>query len=117
MPYGRKQERIVRIANFIGSTNNISLLKESSNVRWLIFDIQSIDFSYNKIDINKIWSQAYYLAYEDKEFNPELSSEELELMMKRIKSLGLILKKRKNSYLLSNQVKLKMTLWLLQNYL
>ncbi len=77
LPYGKKQERINRIANFIGSTNKPYLLKDNVNVRWLIFDIQSIDFSYSQIDINDIWAQAYHLAYFDCEFKAELNSAEL----------------------------------------
>ena len=52
-------------------------MKDNSNVRWLVFEIQSFDFSYSKIDINKVWSQAYHLAYKDYDFNPYLTSEEL----------------------------------------
>lgn len=77
MPYGRKAERIDRIASFLGSTNQTGILKDNSNVRWLVFEIEEFDFSYSTIDINKVWSQAYNLAYHDKSFNPFLTSEEL----------------------------------------
>ena len=77
LPYARKSERIERIASFIGSTNKTHILKDYSNVRWLVFEINHIDFSYSKIDINKIWSQAYYLAYHEKGFNPFMTNDEL----------------------------------------
>ncbi len=77
LPYAKKSERIVRRASFLGSTNRAHILKDNSNVRWLVFEIQSFDFSYSKIDINKVWSQAYHLAYKDYDFNPYLTSEEL----------------------------------------
>lgn len=77
LPYAKKSERIVRRASFLGSTNRAHILKDNSNVRWLVFEIQSFDFSYSKIDINKVWSQAYHLAYKDFDFNPYLTSEEL----------------------------------------
>ncbi|MGV0977824.1 VapE domain-containing protein [Empedobacter falsenii] len=77
LPYAKKSERILRRASFLGSTNKAHILKDNSNVRWLVFEIQSFDFSYSKIDIDKIWSQAYHLAYKDNSFNPFLTSEEL----------------------------------------
>ena len=77
LPYGRKSERIERIASFLGSTNQIGILKDNSNVRWLVFEIDFIDFSYSNIDINMVWSQAYHLAYKEKSFNPFMTNDEL----------------------------------------
>ncbi len=77
LPYAKKSERIIRRASFLGSTNRAHILKDNSNVRWLVFEILSFDFSYTKIDIDKIWSQAYHLAYKDNDYNPFLTSEEL----------------------------------------
>ena len=77
LPYGRKSERIERIASFLGSTNQIGILKDNSNVRWLVFEIDFIDFSYSNIDINMVWSQAYNLAYKEKSFNPFMTNDEL----------------------------------------
>ncbi|RLZ08047.1 VapE domain-containing protein [Faecalibacter macacae] len=78
MPYGRKAERIDRIASFLGSTNQTGILKDNSNVRWLVFEVDHFDFSYTTIDINKVWSQAYHLAYHGNTFNPFLTPEELK---------------------------------------
>lgn len=77
LPYGKRSQRLIRRANFIGSTNRMDILRDHTNVRWMIFDVESIDFSYIKIDIDKVWSQAYYLAYHQKDFNPFLTVDEL----------------------------------------
>lgn len=59
---------VQRRANFVASTNQIEFLTdETGNVRWLPFVINSInhdhggDRGYGKLDINKIWAQAYTL--------------------------------------------------------
>jgi len=78
LPYGKKQERLKRISNFLGTDNNLDILKdETGNVRWLPLEITSIDFSYDQIDIDKVWAEAYYLAYKDSSFNPELTQEDV----------------------------------------
>lgn len=77
LPYGKRSQRLIRRANFISSTNRMDILRDHSNVRWMIFDVASIDFSYTEIDIDKIWSQAYYLAYHQRDFNPFLTVDEL----------------------------------------
>jgi len=46
--------------------------------------VKKIDFSYSKeINVDKIWSQAYYNAYKRKDFNPELTFEDIEENEKR----------------------------------
>lgn len=77
LPYGKRSQRLIRRANFVGSTNRIDILRDHTNVRWIIFDVSSIDFSYTEIEIDKIWSQAYFLAYHQKDFNPFLTVDEL----------------------------------------
>lgn len=81
LPYGRKNTRLTRICSFIGSTNQTSFLTdETGSVRWLIFHvIDSLNFNYsNEVNIDKVWSQAYHLAYKDKSFNPELTLKDIE---------------------------------------
>jgi|26BtaG_2_1085354.scaffolds.fasta_scaffold00015_3 predicted P-loop ATPase len=80
VPYGKRQERLSRICNFVGSTNKTDFLTdETGNVRWLIFEIQHIDFKYNlEIDIEKVWSQAYYNAFQRKGYDPDLTKEDVE---------------------------------------
>lgn len=77
LPYGKRSQRLVRRANFIGSTNRMDILRDHSNVRWIIFDVKSFDFSYSSIEVDKIWSQAFYLAYNQKSYNPFLTVDEL----------------------------------------
>lgn len=78
LPYGKKSERILRRASFIGSTNRAHILKDNSNVRWIVFEIESFDFSYSSISIENVWSQAVHLAYYDKCFNPYMMQHELD---------------------------------------
>lgn len=81
LPYGRKNTRLTRICSFIGSTNQTSFLTdETGSVRWLIFHvIDSLNFNYsNEVNIDRVWSQAYHLAYKDKSFNPELTLKDIE---------------------------------------
>ena len=60
LPYERKATIIHRVASFIGSTNMAEFLTdETGSVRWLCFEIKSIDWRYAKeVDINKCWAQA-----------------------------------------------------------
>lgn len=76
LPYDRKNSKLNRICSFIGSTNETDFLDDpTGSVRWLCFELtDAIDFNYSKeVEINKVWSQAYYLAYKDAGFNPELT--------------------------------------------
>ncbi|MEN8185952.1 MAG: VapE domain-containing protein [Bacteroidota bacterium] len=81
LPYDRKNTTLPRICSFMGSTNMSSFLNdETGSVRWLCFELRDkIDFAYSKeIDINKVWNQAYHLAYTNKDFNPELSLQDIK---------------------------------------
>lgn len=81
LPYDRKNTTLPRICSFIGSTNMPSFLNdETGSVRWLCFELKGkIDFLYSKeVDISKVWSQAYHLAYSDSNFNPELSISDIQ---------------------------------------
>ncbi|SDS99226.1 MULTISPECIES: VapE domain-containing protein [Maribacter] len=81
LPYDRKSTIINRICSFIGSTNMSEFLNdETGSVRWLCFELfGQIDFRYSKeIEINKVWAQAYHLAYNDKSFNPELTTDDIK---------------------------------------
>lgn len=76
LPYDRKNTILPRVCSFIGSTNMTTFLNdETGSVRWLCFELSDkINFAYSKeIDINKVWAQAYHLAYNDPNFNPELT--------------------------------------------
>ena len=81
LPYDRKNSTLPRTCSFIGSTNRSTFLNnETGSVRWLCFELKgSIDFSYSReIDINKVWAQAYYLAYIDEQFCPELTLDDIQ---------------------------------------
>lgn len=78
LPYDRKNSIIHRIASFIGSTNMAEFLTdETGSVRWLCFEIKSINWKYKtEIDINKVWAQAYALYREG--IATEMTKEEIE---------------------------------------
>lgn len=81
LPYDKRNTTLSRICSFIGSTNQSTFLSdETGNVRWLCFELLGqIDFKYSKeVDINKVWTQAFHLAYYDNQFNPELTVEDIE---------------------------------------
>ena len=77
-PFEKKAVVTPRRANFVGSTNKTEFLNdESGSVRWLCFEIDSIDWNYSKeIDIDLVWAQAYDL-YKNK-FPYELTAAEIE---------------------------------------
>lgn len=80
LPYDRKNSVLYRTCSFIGSTNRSTFLNdETGSVRWLCFDLMgTINFNYSKeVDIDKVWAQAFHLAYKDKDFNPELSLQDI----------------------------------------
>ncbi|MEI6694564.1 MAG: VapE domain-containing protein [Bacteroidota bacterium] len=88
LPYERRAVTIKRRANFWGSTNEAKFLTDlTGNVRWLAFKIVNINFDYSKkIDINKVWAQAYRLLTENKagkNYNYQLTVEEIKLNEKR----------------------------------
>lgn len=63
LPYDRKNSILPRRASFVGSSNSLEILNdETGTVRWLCFDITSIDWNYKKeVDINQVWAEAYHL--------------------------------------------------------
>lgn len=79
LPYAKREETIQRISNFIGSTNDDTFLNDpTGSVRWLIFEVNKIDWNYSKaIDINDIWSQAYTLS-KDKNFNEKFTEKDVK---------------------------------------
>ncbi|SDS74788.1 Virulence-associated protein E [Gillisia sp. Hel1_33_143] len=89
LPYDRKNSNLHRTCSFIGSTNRATFLNdETGSVRWLCFELKGkIDFAYShKIDIDKVWAQAYYLAYVDELFSPELTIEDIAANEERNKT-------------------------------
>jgi predicted P-loop ATPase len=78
-PYQPTATTEFRRSSFWASTNETNFLEDGTgNVRWLPFEIENINWEYSKkIDINKIWSQAFHLA-KDIHFNAELSKQDIE---------------------------------------
>ncbi|HLW42699.1 MAG TPA: VapE domain-containing protein [Flavobacterium sp.] len=79
LPYAARETRLMRRANFVGSTNDSQFLNdETGSVRWLCFELtDKINFDYKKdIDIDRVWAQAYYMYHGG--FKYELSAVEIE---------------------------------------
>ena len=79
LPYAKNNSFQTRFSSFLGSTNVINFLRdETGNVRWVCIELKGkIDFNYSKyIDINKVWAQAFHLAYNDETFNCEFTRED-----------------------------------------
>lgn len=77
-PFGRKAILTSRRASFVGSTNKTTFLNdETGSVRWLCFELESINWNYSKdINIDLVWAQAYDLYNSDFAF--ELTPKEIE---------------------------------------
>ena len=76
-PYGSRMQTDPRRASFIGSTNEQSFLTDTTgSVRWLCFEIDSIEFNYESIGIDNVWSQAYALYKSG--FRFQLTADELK---------------------------------------
>lgn len=59
--YGRYKTSFQRRASFLGSVNEDKFLTDiTGNRRWLVFQTTKIDYEH-LVDINGVWSQAYYL--------------------------------------------------------
>jgi predicted P-loop ATPase len=77
-PYDRKSHTDPRRASFVGSTNEDTFLTDTTgSVRWLCFEIVSINWDYKNIDIDKVWSHAYALYKSGFEY--QLSADELKV--------------------------------------
>ncbi|MFK7899218.1 MAG: VapE domain-containing protein [Cyclobacteriaceae bacterium] len=79
LPYARNASFLVRTCSFIGSTNQKDFINdETGSVRWLCFDVKSINFDYrNHCQIDKVWQQAYHLS-QSTDFDCEMTVDELE---------------------------------------
>lgn len=87
LPYDRKNSILPRRCSFMASTNSIEFLSdETGSVRWLCFEIESIDWNYSKdINIDKVYAQAYHLL-KSGAFEYEMSPKEIEENNKRNRS-------------------------------
>lgn len=83
--YARDAVEQPRRANFFASTNKTEFLTDTENTRWLCFNLESIDWAYSKLDMSKVWAQAFYL-YHDADFNDQLTKEESDARDKKNKT-------------------------------
>ena len=62
-PYEAKPKHSPRRASFVGSTNEREILNDpTGSVRWLCFEIESINWKYREeVNIDAVWSEAYRL--------------------------------------------------------
>lgn len=61
-PFEKKAMPQPRRASFFGSTNDMQFLTDpTGSVRWICFEIDTIDWKYTTIPINRVWAQAYHL--------------------------------------------------------
>ena len=77
--YHRLSTTRARVCSFMGSVNSPNFLTDSENRRYLVFTTDKINFKHT-IDMNKVWSQALYLARNN--FSYWFSIEELKALNK-----------------------------------
>ena len=65
--YARLTLKRDRVASFMGSVNSPKFLTDTENRRYLVFSTDSIDYEHT-IDVDKVWSQAYYLLKQKKPY-------------------------------------------------
>lgn len=76
-PYERRAKTSPRRISFIGSTNQTEFLTDDSNVRWVCFRVDEIDWNYKiDIDVDILWSHAFHLLRSG--FQYEMTREEIE---------------------------------------
>jgi hypothetical protein len=78
LPYDKRASTLTRRASFIVSTDRWEFLSdENGSVRWLCFEITSIDWSYSEtIDIDKVYAHAYHLFKSDS-FKYDITPEDI----------------------------------------
>ncbi|MCK4500621.1 hypothetical protein KAU11_08985 [Candidatus Babeliales bacterium] len=76
LPYGSSAVTMRRRANFFASTNNMQILTDIENTRWLVFELLGINRDYRStMDIHNVWAQAFSL-YRDEKYSDQLTKEE-----------------------------------------
>mgnify|MGYP001239246024 CR=1 FL=1 len=85
LPYRRDNSYLKRISSFVGSTDNFDFLKDSTgNVRWVCLELKNVEDNIDwknyseKVNIDNLWSQAFYLA-NDKHFKDQMTPEEIRI--------------------------------------
>ena len=90
-PFAKREITMTRRASFFASTNDDEFLTDTTgNVRWLVFNIESINHDgggrngYQSVNINEVWAQAFTLYKQG--FKYQLTKEELERSEEKNKS-------------------------------
>lgn len=74
-PYERNSETMPRRCSFFGSTNRNEFLTDDINTRWLVFELDTIDWTYREVvSKHQVWAQAYDLYKQG--WNCELTDQE-----------------------------------------
>jgi hypothetical protein len=82
-PYGAKTVSKPRSASFFATTNELGFLNEPNDTRWAIFSIKDIDKSYNVMDMEQIWAEAFDFARNGStEFTEEMKKHCISLSSK-----------------------------------
>ncbi|HUI29339.1 MAG TPA: VapE domain-containing protein [Candidatus Acidoferrales bacterium] len=77
-PYGRRQENLPRRASLVASVNKDTfLVDETGNRRFLIFEVESINWNHN-IDMDNVYAQAQALFKQPGSFRYWFGDEEIE---------------------------------------
>lgn len=62
LPFAKRATLMPRRVSFWGTTNEETFLTDvTGNVRWICFQVLSIDSSYNQVDIEALWGQVYHM--------------------------------------------------------
>jgi len=61
-PYDKQHQTLPRINSFVGSCNKRNFLDDFTGARrFLIVEVEDIDFSYKNFDVTKVWQEAKFL--------------------------------------------------------
>ncbi|HYD19999.1 MAG TPA: VapE domain-containing protein [Flavipsychrobacter sp.] len=70
LPFAKRATLMPRRVSFWGTTNEETFLTDvTGNVRWICFHVLKISDSYNKVDIDQLWSQVLSLYQDETEMN------------------------------------------------
>jgi hypothetical protein len=80
-PYGNRAVDLPRTASFAATTNSYSFLEEAGNTRWVVFEVNNIDWGYSStLSPLDIWSQAKDLWTKDSSYR-ELNGDRLQYVV------------------------------------
>jgi predicted P-loop ATPase len=76
LPWGKRGERFPHRASYIATVNDGApfLNDPTGNRRYMVLNMESIDWNYTSVDVNQLWAEAVYLYNND--FDWRLTAEE-----------------------------------------